>query len=108
MARMTVTLLTDHGVSEVPGCAAAGEDLWLSEDGLLGVTGFHLEPEGLCRDAACFPLPYGREAQIVRDGEVNVAAFWRLRGGAVVASADRTAWVLGEPPAERAARTALE
>lgn len=104
MARTSITLLTDDRTSSIATCEVAGDDLWLSEADLSRTTGFELKPEGLCRDDACFPLPHGREAEIARGGEVNIAAFWRYRGGAVLASEARDVWLLREPASERASR----
>jgi peroxiredoxin len=74
-----------------------GDALWLSEGDLARLTGFSLKPEGLCRDEVCYPLPPGREAEVSAPGEVNIAAFWRHRGGGVAHSADGATWALSEP-----------
>jgi hypothetical protein len=104
MTRAAITLITDSGTHPVHYADSEGNNLWLSEADLARTTGFELKPEGLCRDDACFPIPRAREAEFARPGEINVAAFWRYRGGPVLASGDRHVWLLGEPPAERAAR----
>jgi hypothetical protein len=66
--------------------------------------GFALKPEGLCRDELCYPLPRGAEAELLRDGRVNLAAFWRHRGGVVVAAEQRDVWLLGDPLDDRHSR----
>lgn len=86
------------------GAEVDGESLWLAKSDLHAATGFELKPEGLCRDELCYPLPLGREAEFESHGKVNVAAFWRHRGGLVVASGDRSAWALGDAEDEQRAR----
>ena len=67
------TVLTEQGEMTV----AATNGLWLSADDAERATGWTLKPEGMCQDDVCVPLP-------VRDGRVDVAAFWRLLGRPVV------------------------
>lgn len=100
----TIELLEPSGAATVVDADADGPSLWLSKADLAAVTGFELKPEGLCRDHLCYPVPPAREAEFVRGGEVNVAAFWRYRGGAVAASNDGGAWVLGDAEDEQRAR----
>jgi hypothetical protein len=102
MPQTKITLLTDSGTLAVDDCEIEEEDLWLGPDDLLSATGFELEPEGLCRKEACFPLPPGQV--MVRGDDVNVAEFWRYRGGPVLHTEDRSVWLLGEPAGERAGR----
>jgi peroxiredoxin len=83
---------------------AEQDDLWLSPADVVAVTGFELKPEGLCRDEVCYPLPAGAESGIVRDGKLNVAAFWKRRGGSVVHSRDGDVWLLGDAADEQGAR----
>ena len=90
----TIELLEPTGAASVVDADVEGENLWLSKYDLAATTGFELKPEGLCRDELCYPLPPGRESDFARDGKVNVAAFWRLRGGAVVHSNSGDVWVL--------------
>ena len=63
------TVLTEQGEMTL----AATNGLWLSADDAERATGWTLKPEGMCQDDLCVPLP-------VRDGRVDVAAFWRLLG----------------------------
>jgi peroxiredoxin len=100
----TIELLEPTGAASVVDADVEGENLWLSKYDLAATTGFELKPEGLCRDELCYPLPPGRESDFARDGKVNVAAFWRLRGGAVVHSNSGDVWVLGDASDERQAR----
>lgn len=104
MSQETVTLLIDDAVITIDDAEVDGDSLWLNAAGLQRTTGFERKPEGLCRDEVCIPLPHGREAEFARDGRVNVAAFWRYRGGGVAATATGDTWVLGEPLDEHLAR----
>ncbi|MSO80063.1 MAG: hypothetical protein EXQ97_00055 [Alphaproteobacteria bacterium] len=72
-----VTIVAGLGERDVAAAQADGDDLWLPADVLPAVVGLTLKPEGLCHDALCVPVPRGREAAFVRDGRVNLAAFWR-------------------------------
>ena len=67
------TVLTEQGEMTL----AATNGLWLSADDAERATGWTLKPEGMCQDDVCVPLP-------VRDGRVDVAAFWQLLGRPVV------------------------
>jgi hypothetical protein len=87
----------------LPDARAEGERLWLSPAELEDATGWSSEPEGLCRDGVCVPIPPGRERDFLRDGHVDVAAVWRHLGKPIVHTADGSAWVLGEAAGERAA-----
>lgn len=100
----TIQLLEPSGAATVVEAKASGDALWLSKADLAAVTGFELKPEGLCRDHLCYPVPPGREAEFVRGDEVNVAAFWRHRGGAVAASKSGDVWVLGDAEDEQRSR----
>jgi hypothetical protein len=84
------TVLTEGG--EVTVAATSG--LWLSADEVERATGWTLKPEGMCQHDVCVPLP-------VRDGRVDVAAFWRLLDRPVVSDAAGATWVLGSGAEER-------
>ena len=63
------TVLTEQGEMTL----AATNGLWLSGADAERATGWTLKPEGMCEDDVCVPLP-------VRDGRIDVAAFWQLLG----------------------------
>ena len=92
------TILTPTESIDVDG-NSEGDALWLSEGDLTRATGYELKPEGFCRDTVCVPVPPGRDAEFVRDDgrSLNLAAFWRLLGGPVVADEAGATWSLGEP-----------
>jgi hypothetical protein len=86
-------VLTDTGETTV----TATNDLWLSADDAERATGWMLKPEGMCQAELCVPLP----AAAVRDGRIDVAAFWQLLGRPVVHDAANEFWVLGAGADER-------
>ena len=96
-------LLTDTGETVVPDARAEGEHLWLSPAELEAATGWSSRPEGFCHGSICVPVPPGRERELLRGGQIDVAALWRHLGQPVVHSADGGAWVLGTGAAEREA-----
>ena len=89
-----ITILSEQDNHEVTA-APTGESLWVTPDDLTRVTGFHLKPEGLCRDAICVPVPRGERSFVNANGAVDVAAFWRHMGQPVVHDDRRQTWVLG-------------
>jgi len=96
-------LLTETTETVVPDARAEGERLWLSAAELETATGWSSRPEGFCRGSVCVPVPPGRERELLRGGQIDVAALWRHLGRPVVHSADGRAWVLGAAAADRAA-----
>src|SRR5207302_10010377 len=74
--RPMVTVLSDRGRFDVEG-RASGDDLWVGTGDLERATGWQHKPEGLCQGDVCFPIPSSLAAELLADGEVNVAAFWR-------------------------------
>lgn len=97
-----VTIVAGDGEHEIEAAHAAGDDLWVPADSLPRTVGWTLKPEGLCRDALCVPVPRGREAAFVRDGMVNLAAFWRLTERPWARSTQGDIWVFGANARERA------
>jgi hypothetical protein len=87
------TVLTDTGEATV----AATSGLWLSADDAERATGWTLKPEGMCQADLCVPLPAGA----MRDGCIDVAAFWQQLGCPVVHDAANETWVLGAGADER-------
>jgi hypothetical protein len=73
------------------------DGLWMSASDAEKVTGWTLKPEGMCLAERCVPLP----ATAVKDGRVDVAAFWTKLGGPVVGAESGEAWALGAPADER-------
>jgi hypothetical protein len=91
-------VLTDWGDFTV----AASDGLLLSSVEAETVSGWTLKPEGMCRDELCVPL----NADIRRDGKIDLAAFWRLLGNPVVSDAAGSVFVLGTAAESRASALA--
>jgi hypothetical protein len=96
-------LLTEITETVLPDARVEGEKLWLSPAELEIATGWSSRPEGLCRGSVCVPIPPGRERELLRGDQIEVAALWRRLGQPLVHSADGGAWVLGTAAADRAA-----
>jgi hypothetical protein len=95
---MMATVLTETGEATV----AATNGLWLTADDAARATGWTLKPEGMCQADLCVPLP----VDAMRDGRIDVAAFWQLLDRPVVHDADNETWVLGAGADERNAALA--
>lgn len=80
----------------------SGDALWLTPADVERATGWQWKPQGLCRDAACVPLPQRGERAIVDGDRLDVAALWRHAGWPVVHDASAQTWVLGESAERRA------
>lgn len=97
MTESTITIISPEGATHRTAAEVDTNGPWLDKASLQQATGFELKPEGLCRDELCYPIPPGRESEFVRESRVNLAAFWRHHGGAVVATENGDTWLLGEP-----------
>ena len=98
-----VTVIHGERETEIAGARAVGDALWLSSADVERTTGWALTPDGFCRDNACVPMPFDREAALVDGDTLDVAALWRYMGHPVVRSDTGSAWVLGTAAGERAA-----
>jgi hypothetical protein len=109
MDTTTITLLTEDGDTPL-SALASGDDLWLTAPDLTRATGWKLTCDGFCHGSLCIPIPPGRDVEFTRaDGSVNLAAFARLRGQALVHDDDATVWALDASTAARSAtRASLE
>jgi hypothetical protein len=87
------TILTPIAQHEV----TARDGLWMSAADAARATGWTLKPEGMCREAACMPMP----AAAVKGDQVDVAAFWKKLGGPLITTDARDVWALGAPAEER-------
>lgn len=54
----------------------------------------------------CVPVPSGCEDEFAKDGNVNIAVFWRHMGKPVAHDTAGDAWALGESAADRSAQLA--
>jgi hypothetical protein len=96
-------LMTETSETVLPDTRAEGDRLWLLPPELEAATGWSWRPEGLCRGSICVPIPSRREGELLRGGQVDVAALWRHLGQPFVHSANGTVWVLGTAAADRQA-----
>lgn len=55
----------------------------------------------MCNGPICVPIPAEDAGRYVRDGAVNVSAFWQRLDKPVASSDDGAVWVLGEGAADR-------
>ena len=92
------TLLTDSGEFAVK----ATDGIWLDAEDVARATGFVLKPEGMCRDEICVPLPKGD----IRDGRVDIAAFWKRLDAPMVSDAAGEVFSLGAAAEDRNAALA--
>jgi len=101
-----ITLLHEQRQTQLPDARASGDALWLDGPEIERATGWSWRPEGLCRDDRCVPLPRGAEAELVREGRLDLSAMWRHTGQPVVHDDASAIWVLGTGAAERSAALA--
>ena len=109
MDTTTITLLIEDADTAL-SAQVSGDDLWLAASELTRATGWKLTKEGFCHGTLCIPIPPGREAEFTRaEGSVNLAAFARLRGQALVHDDSATVWALDASTAARTGtRASLE
>lgn len=93
---MNVTLLRDGQEVSAPDASPSGDQLWIPAGQIEPTTGWHLEPEGLCKDERCVPLP--SQPPVLKDDAVEFAGFARYMGQQVIASEDKTVWAIGAEP----------
>lgn len=103
-----ITVLGDGGRVTLAATQARadGDDLWLSKDAVSAASGWSLKTEGLCQGDICVPVPRQDPSRYVEDGQVNIAAFWRLLGRPVLHDVSGGHWLLGAAASERAATLA--
>ena len=95
---MNATILHGGDAIRVTAASIEGEALWLTPDALARTTGWEWTPEGLCRDAACVPVPPG--APWVRGSgsasRIDLGGLARHLGRPVAASPPHGVWAIGE------------
>ncbi len=70
------TLLYDGRETKLDSAAVGS--IWLDAGALDAATGYHVEPQGLCRGELCVPIPPGGKARVVDGSRVNVEALAAL------------------------------
>ena len=97
------TVLTERGPIEVTARPGRDDELWLSAQDTETVGGWTMKPEGLCRDDICLPVPSQQRDTYVREGLVNLAAFWQRMDKPLAHSKNGQIWVFGAGAKDRAA-----
>lgn len=100
---MTVLNETGSVALAAAQARAEGADLWLHRDVVATVSGWTLKAAGLCQGEVCIPIPKQDSAHYVCGAEVNIAAFWRLLGRALLRDRAGANWMLGSAASERVA-----
>jgi hypothetical protein len=100
---MNATILCGGAEIAVDDAAVDGEGLWLTPADVARATGWEWRPEGLCRGAACVPVPRGDAGQgSMRETgsgvRVNLTRLARHLGQPLVASPEHAVWVVGQAP----------
>jgi hypothetical protein len=95
---MPVTVLFGESPVASDGAREDGERLWLSAADMEAATGWHQQPEGLCRGDACVPL---REGWTDAEGRIDLTAFAGHFGQPVVHDAARSVWAFGTSARQR-------
>ena len=93
-----ITIINQHRKTEQVTGMGVNDQLWLAESDVERITGWTPEGEGLRESENTVSVPVGREHDFLRDGEVNLAAFWRLMGRPARSSASGEG-VSSRPPA---------
>src|SRR3970282_317994 len=73
-----ITLIYDDKRVVVHGARSEGEDLWLSPEDLVRVSGWELTAEGVCLEGLCVPEPPGEDSFVARRGDETWANLSRL------------------------------
>ena len=94
------TIVYDGKPYKAASASINGNGLWISVEDLAAATGFHIKPQGVCRDELCFPLPARRKAEFVSrrggDSLFNLVAFASLIGQPVAHDEKNGVWLFGE------------
>ncbi len=97
------TILTGEAIYDVDAEARPGT-LLLTPSALAAVTGWELQPEGLCRDDVCVPTRKRPDVQV--DGRVDLHVVAELLGRPLVIDEETGVAAVGESAATRAAELA--
>lgn len=97
---MAQTILFDERETTIEGATAEGGRCRVPLADLERVSGWKLEPRGLCRGEVCVPIPPGEKTAWVDDeggGRFDLSAFGRHLGRATVRDEQRGVWSFGPP-----------
>jgi len=99
-ADMTSQILIYEGKpTKIADARLSGNGLWITTNDLALATGFHIKPQGICRDELCFPLPGNRKSEFIsKRGNVtwfNLAEFARLIKQPIAHDEKNSVWLFG-------------
>ena len=101
----TRTVIYEGIATEVLAAPETSSNLWITTTDLTRATRFVIKPQGVCRDALCFPLPKDRKAEFVsRKGATtwfNLSEFARLIKQPVVTDQKNSVWYFGVRASEQ-------
>lgn len=84
----------------IAGADVTAQGLWITTGDLALATGFHIKPQGICRDELCFPLPARRKADFIsKKGRVtwfNLTEFAALIKQPVAHDDKNGVWYFGK------------
>lgn len=93
------TMIYDGKAHRVASAQVQATGLWMSLSDLTAATGFHVKPEGICRDELCFPVPTNKRGEFIstRDKTTffNLSAFAALIGQQVARDTKNGVWYFG-------------
>jgi len=93
------TVIYDGKATEVSAAPEASNDLWITTGDLTQATRFVINPQGVCRDELCFPLPKNRTAEFVSTKGAttwfNLSNFARLIKQSFVTDQKNSVWYFG-------------
>src|SRR2546421_11357915 len=99
------TVIYDGIATEVSAAPETSNDLWITTGDLTRATRFVIKPQGVCRDALCFPLPKDRKAEFVsKKGATtwfNLSAFAKLIKQPIVVDQKNGVWYFGTRASEQ-------
>jgi hypothetical protein len=95
-----VQIIYEGKKSTIANANVTPQGLWITTRDLALATGFHIKPQGICRDEMCFPIPAGRKAEfITKKGQItwfNLTRFAELIKQPVAADDKNGVWYFGE------------
>jgi hypothetical protein len=97
---MTAFTIIDEGKPRELTATVEGSRAFISPDDLSAALGWQLKPEGLCRDAACYPVPPSLD--LVVDNRIDLESFAALIGRPLAMSIEHRVAALGTSAEARA------
>src|SRR5215470_12572855 len=58
-------IIYEGKATEIANAEVTTNKLWITTEDLARATGFHIKPQGICRDELCFPVPAKRKAEFI-------------------------------------------